>query len=227
MYILDELFAEIDSLHSFELCLDETEIDHLENQCGYKLPSDLKTFYKKYRSVKLFSSKYGCVYRFVPICDIHPTYEDIYGKDFDEKRPSEWFTVCDVQDGNYIAIDLASKNGDEFHFIDCFHETFAQPGECKIIAKSFTELLRLALHSNDKLYYLQEDFTGYGDGLPLTAENASIRIENPEAPKKGWLVKFSIRSNSYYEFFADNVYGGKEKSFVEVRRYVEKQSNAK
>ena len=59
------------------------------------------------------------------------------------------------------------------------------------------------------------------------AENASIRIENPEAPKKGWLVKFSIGSNSYYEFFADKDYGSKEKSFAEVRRYVEKQSNAK
>ncbi len=227
MSTFKELFAEIDSLHSFEPCSDETEIDRFENQHSYRLPSDLKTFYKKYGSVKLFDDKYGCVYRFVSVSEIHPTYEDVYGKDFDEGRPRAWFTVCDVQDGNYIAIDLESKSGDEYNFIDCFHETFAQPGESKIVAKSFTELLDLALHSNGNLYYLQENFIGYGDGLPLTAENAAIRIENPEAPKKGWLVKFSVGSNSYYEFFADDDYGSKEKSFDEVRRYVEKQSRDK
>ena len=227
MPTLEELFAEIESLHIFELCSDETEIDRFETQYGYKLPSDLKKFHKKYNTVKLFNDEFGGLYRFVSASEIHPTYEDIYGKDFDEQRPNAWFTVCDVQDGNYIAIDLESKNGEEYNFIDCFHETFAQPGDSKIVAKSFTELLNLALHSNGNLYYLQEDFISYGDGLPLTAENAAIRIENPEAPKKGWLAKFSVGRNSYHEFFADNDYGDKEKSFEEVKRYIDKQSHAK
>jgi cell wall assembly regulator SMI1 len=227
MSTLEELFAEIESLHVFEPCLDETGIDRFETQYGYKLPADLKKFYKKYDTVRLFDDEYGGLYHFVPVSEIHPTYKDIYGEDFDEQRPSAWFTICDIQDGNYIAIDLESENDNEFNYIDCFHETFAQPGECKVIAKSFTELLSRALRSKDRLYYFEEDFIGYGDGLPLTAENAAVRIENREAPTKGWLVKFSVGANSYCEFFADNDYGGKEKSFVEVRHYVEKHSNAR
>lgn len=227
MSILEELFAKIETLHVFESCSDKTEIDRFESQCGYRLPTDLKQFYKKYNTVRLFDNEFGGLYRFVPVSEIHPTYEDIYGKDFEGWRPSTWFTVCDIQDGNYIAIDLESKNNNIFNFIDCFHETFAEPGRCKVIAKSFTELLSRALQSQDRLYYLEEHFITYGDGLTITAENAAIRIENPEASQKGWLVKFSVRNNSYCEFFADSDYGGKEKSFAEVRRYIEKKNNTK
>jgi hypothetical protein len=225
MFALENLFAEIDLQHSSKPCLDDAEIDRFEKQNGYQLPADLKAFYRKYNSVKLFNDEYGFTYHFVPISEIHPTRKDIYGENANELGPSTWLTVCDVQNGNYIAIDLSSKKGDECNFIDCFHETFAQPGESQIIAKTFTELLDLALHNGHNLYYLQNNFVGYGDGMPLTAENAAIRIENPGASKKGWLVKFSVENNSYSEFFSDNDYGGKEKSFAAVRRYVDKKGS--
>jgi len=45
-------------------------------------------------------------------------------------------------------------------------------------------LLERALHGGNDLYYLKEDFIDYGDGRPLIAENAAIRVDNPNPSKK-------------------------------------------
>ena len=222
MVPLEQIFTEIDTHHYHELCNDPTAIEAIEKHHGRQLPDDLKTFYRRYKTVKLFDSKYGATYRFVPVGEIHPTRIDIYGQDTDEWGPSTWLTICDVLDGNYIAIDIDSKEDKEYNYIDCFHETFAEPGKCKVVAKSFTELLGHALSGGGNIaYYLQNDFAGYGDARPLTPENAAIRIGNPEARRKGWLVKFTFKGIPHHKLFADDDYGGKEQSFEAVRRYIE------
>jgi cell wall assembly regulator SMI1 len=224
MRTLEELFAEIDTHHSSKPCMDVSEIDAFEKSHAYQLPDDLKAFYRRYGSVKLFDTRYGASYRFVPVSEMHPTRIDIYGigADADEWGPSTWLTVCDVLDGNYIAIDVASGDEGEYNYIDCFHETFATPGESKIVAKSFVELLDCALRGGgDTVYYTKKTFVGYGDGRPLTAENAAMRIDNPEAPRKGWLVKFAVKGKVYGGFFGDDEYGGKEPALQAVRQYIE------
>ncbi len=227
MTTFKQLLAEIDAHHYHEPCTDPSAIETFERLYGHQLPGDLKEFYRRYETVKLFDGEYGAAYRFVPVSEIHPTRIDVYGKNEDEYGPDDWLTICDVLDGNYIAFDLTSKNGNEFNFIDCFHETFARPGECTIIAKTFTELLERALKSGGHLYYIGRDFSDYGDGRPLTAENAAIRIGNPEAPRKGWIARFAIREKNkiYDKFFADDDYGGKEGSFEAVKRFVDKCRN--
>ncbi|MGD9099549.1 MAG: SMI1/KNR4 family protein [Anaerolineae bacterium] len=228
MSTLQELFVEVDTHHSSEPCTNVSEIDLFEECYGYQLPDDLKAFYQRYKTVNLFDGEFGATYRFVPISEIHPTRIDIHGQDTDEWGPNTWLTICDMQDGNYIAIDIASKEGKEYNYIDCFHETFARPGECKIIAKSFAELLECALRGGgDNVYYSQKGFIGYGDGRPLTAENAAIRIDNPQAPQKGWLVKFTFKDICHSEFFSDQDYGGKEQAFEAVGRYIEGQTCSK
>lgn len=164
--LLEELFQEIEAQHYYELCLDPTEIDQFETTCGYRLPDDIKAFYKRYKTVRLFLRDYGDYnYRFPPISEIHRTRIDIYGLDTDEWGPSNWFSICDVMDGNYIGIDLASGKGEQFHYIDCFHETFAQPNYSPIVALSFTELLHKALQHSDNLYFLAPGFQSYGDAV--------------------------------------------------------------
>lgn len=224
---LQELFKVIESFHIWEPAVDPTEIDQFQMRHGYELPCDLHDFYKRYRSVQLFVGEYGAIYNFVPIGQIHPTRLDIYGKDTDEWGPDYWLTICDVKDGNYIAIDLRSRNGDRCNYIDCFHETFAEPGESRIISLSFTELLTRALESHSGLFYIQDGFTDYGDGRPLTVENAALRIANPEAPKKGWMVKFAIRGSKkgYHRFFADKDFGSEAKSLEAVKQYIEMAKN--
>ncbi len=219
------LFAEIEELHSYTTSTNPSEIDNLERQLGCFLPKDLKIFYHRYDSVRLFSSEFGPMYRFVSVRDIHPTCYDIYGRyDNEVVRLKNWLTVVDVMDGNYIAIDTDSHNAGEWNFIYCFHETFAWPGESPIVAKSFAELLDRSLHNgNEQHFFLQDGFKDYGDGIPLTAENAALRIDQPKAPKKGWIVSFTLnKKNSFREFFADDDYGGKDNSFEAIRKFIDK-----
>jgi hypothetical protein len=222
MMTLEELFFDIDAHHYSEPSTDE-EIDEFAQRNNYQLPEDLKAFYRRYKTVKLFDGESGARYRFVPINEIHPTYLDIFGFNSDENAPETWLTVCDVLDSNYIALDIASKEGDEYNYIDCFHETFAIPGECKIIARSFTELLMRALQGGgNQLYYLHPGFAGYGDGLPLTPETATHRIDLPDNPEKnGWSVQFSFKGAYHFKFFGDQAYGGKEQAFEAVKQYIQ------
>ena len=220
---LEDLFSEIDRLHSWDACSSPSAIADLEACLGYPFPDDIKAFYQRYDTVRLFVSKDGdTLYRFIPVGEIHPTRIDVYGKDIDEYGPSTWLTVCDVQDGNYVAIDIASQDGEYYNYIDCFHETFAMPGQSRIVARSFTELLHRALRGGDNhQYWLQEGFIGYGDGRPLTPENAATRIGNPEASKKGWLVEFTLKNTWHREYFRDHEYGGKDKAFEALKQYIE------
>jgi len=226
MTLLEELYKEIenDKKHIFESCANIWEIDEFARKNKYILPDDLRAFYRKYSWVKLFNGEYGySTYRFIPISEIHPTRIDVLGKDNDENGPKDWITICDIMEGNYICIDLSSRNVEQWNYIDCFHETFAQPGQCTIIAKTFTELLERALHGGNNLYYHKKSFVGYGDGRPLTTKNASIRIENPDPSKNGWIARFTIKEKKkvFDKFFRDDDYGGKGGSFEAIKQYIE------
>jgi antitoxin YokJ len=166
----EDLFAEVEKSHTFEFADNSSSIDAFEKNCGFELPSDLKEFYRRFKTVKLFTYAGGWIYRFVPVSEMQITGLDIYGKYYKNDGPNSWFTICDVMDGNYIAIDLASKKNSQWNYIDCFHETYGILGECKVIAKSFEELLERCLHSGNKLYYLEIGFQGYGDALEITAD---------------------------------------------------------
>jgi cell wall assembly regulator SMI1 len=168
--MLQKLFAEIEQYHDSEPCQNPSEIDGVEEKYGYKLPADLKAFYRRYRYVGLFKQEWSeyrwYTYRFVAVSEIHSTRIDIFGEDLDEYGPATWLTICDVQDGNYIAIDITSEKDGRFNYIDCFHETFAEPGHSKVVAQSFIELLERALHGGDEqFFFLQQGFSGYGDAL--------------------------------------------------------------
>lgn len=46
--MLEDLFVEIEKSHNCELTDKPSEINNFEKHCGYKLPEDLKTFYRRY-----------------------------------------------------------------------------------------------------------------------------------------------------------------------------------
>ena len=162
---IDILFKQIENEHHFVLAQNKELIDLLEKESGYDFPDDMKIFYRRYESVSLYD-KEDPLYRFVRVNELHPTRIDIYGKDSIDFGPDHWWSICDIQDGNFISIDLKSVRDNSCNYIDSFHETFAEPGNSKIVAKSFTELLSMALASGDnQLFFLQEGFVGYGDAL--------------------------------------------------------------
>lgn len=53
--------------------------------------------------------------------------------------PAAWFAIADMNDGNYLVMDLSDAKGERVDILDAFHETI--PYEATIIARSFTEFL--------------------------------------------------------------------------------------
>ncbi len=235
--MLEDLFDEIEKQHVYELADLPSKIEELEKLCGYKLPDDLKEFYHRYKTVRLFNFEWGWKYRFLPVSEIHITGLDIFGKYYKNEEPKSWFTICDVMDGNYIAVDLLSRKDNEWNYIDCFHETYGVPGENDVIAKSFRELLEKCLHGGNSLFYLEKGFQNYGNALEATPETAIQRVE-PTQFKRGWLRKFIWKRNNpnmragwqvrfvkpskgYFKFFADKDYGSKDRAFAAAKLYLE------
>jgi hypothetical protein len=136
-------------------------IRRAEQRLGFHLPEDLVRFYTQCNGAYLFE-KPDSPYFILPIERLRRTRVDIYGEDEDRWGPATWYSVCDVQDGNIVAIDTRTVRGETCWFIDCFHETFLERGYCKIIALSFTEFLSRALKSQSPHFWLA-DFKGYGD----------------------------------------------------------------
>ena len=137
------------------------EIDRAEKAAGQKLPEDLRAFYRRFSSASVQQGLMGWLYSFLPLNQVRPVSELILDKEPAPPGTAGWLAVCDVQDGNYIALDPRSGT-----YIDCFHETFGVPGQCAIVAISFGELVTQCLTGgNDQLFFLKPQFVAHGDAL--------------------------------------------------------------
>jgi antitoxin YokJ len=125
------------------------------------LPHDLAVFYERYGEARLFGEKCD------PRCHILPPEEfvqvgiDIWGEATTEGIERSWYGLAHVQDGNYFAIDLLPTRLGWCY--DCFHETYREPGYCKGIARSLTELLTQVADAGDRAFWLDAEFRGCGD----------------------------------------------------------------
>jgi hypothetical protein len=93
---LEDLFSEIERLHSRKACSNPGAVTDLEQRLGCFFPDDIKAFHRRYDTVRLFADECGdAPYRFVPAGEIHPTRKDVHGEDADAWGPGTWLTVCD------------------------------------------------------------------------------------------------------------------------------------
>jgi cell wall assembly regulator SMI1 len=90
----------------------------------------------------------------------------IYGHPTHEPLQESWFALADVQDGNYIAIDCHPARLGLCY--DAFHETIDDLDYCKIVSRSFTELMNRAADSGDEAWWLGDKFEMYGYADKLT-----------------------------------------------------------
>ena len=145
---------------TLEHLIDQVEVEH--RSYGVEIPSiiqrvvkqipvplDLLMFYDRCgRGASLFDGKY----RIIGIDDLKLV----------PNARREWYSFCDVGDGDLVAYDPATATDGSYRILDCFHETVHEDGETAVIALSFTEFLRLALDSGGDLYWLDEKFKAYG-----------------------------------------------------------------
>lgn len=161
---IDDLIAEVRKRH-FPLPLVRGAVARTERRIGCALPDDVRRFYSVLGGALLFD-KSDAPYEIVEPKLIRPVAVDVLGDAATEVPvvPPSWFSICYVQDGNYLAIDLPAKANGEVWLIDCFHETIGLEEYSTVIALSFSEFLERALASKGEHYWLGEH-PSYGDAF--------------------------------------------------------------
>ena len=133
------------------------EIEEFEQQVGWKLDPDLRAFYLHCNGAELIERLPNTPYRILPLSKVVRAREAIFGKrnDDDAHGPASMYALCDVQDGNYVLVDVARQENGRYPLIDGWHEAWPDPKYCDQIANSFSEFLERALRGGPA-YWLGE-----------------------------------------------------------------------
>lgn len=152
--MLEELIAKVLECHQAKPPRPPAERELALSQIPFVVPEDVRVFFTRCNGAVLFDPHYSS-YRLVGVEGFHAVRFDIFGHDEDAFGPPQLFTICDVQDGNFVALDLGNGDPKKCPVVDCFHETFGDPGyQPKVIADCFADFLHQALNSGNKLYWL-------------------------------------------------------------------------
>lgn len=161
MSVLDKLIKEIKSHHKFQKNTNPFMAELSDEVLT--LPDDLKIFFREFSYVQLFpGSERDSRFVFHCYSGFRLASIDVLGRSIDDPMLVHWHTICDVGDGNHVAISLQHCMQREWEILDCFHETFLELGYRRIIAKSFTEFLERALLSENSLFWLADTQVDYG-----------------------------------------------------------------
>lgn len=160
--------AILDKLADDDTCVMSAPCGLPEVADGLLLPADVVRVYERTGGMVLH--KDGCCGSWARI--VSPSEFDridsvVLGGEMFETGPFKyWHAIVDVQDGNYLAIDIGPHHAGKC--LDCFHETFAMPGYVSVVASSFTNLLlRMMNHNEDSAFWLQDEFEALGEGFAL------------------------------------------------------------
>jgi GNAT superfamily N-acetyltransferase len=127
------------------------EIAEWERQTGLRLPRDHKQCLMTVGECRMHlynpAQSHSYVVRLLPLKEVVPVAE-VIGGHVVECCPGcrSWYAVADLQDGNYVLLDLATVQGDSVKVLDAFHET--TPFDMAVIAESFTEFLAHAVEDH-------------------------------------------------------------------------------
>jgi cell wall assembly regulator SMI1 len=132
------------------------EIEEFERRVGWKLDPDLRAFYLHCNGAELLERRPNTPYRILPLSKIVRARVAIYGEDDEQWGPASVYALCDVQDGNYVLVDVARRENDRYPLVDGYHEAWPDPKYCGPIASSFSEFLEQVLRTRRNLYWLGE-----------------------------------------------------------------------
>jgi cell wall assembly regulator SMI1 len=132
------------------------EIEAFEQRVGWRLDPDLRAFYLHCNGAELIERLPDAPYQILPLAEIVRARVAIYGEDDDKWGPASVYALCDVQDGNYVLVDVTREENGRYPLIDGFHETWPKPEYFRQIASSFSEFLEQILRTRRSLYWIPD-----------------------------------------------------------------------
>jgi hypothetical protein len=156
---LQSLLEEISRQHFPNPPATPEEVEAFERRVGWRLDADLRAFYLRCNGGTLFKRSPDADYRFLPLSEIVRARVAIFGEDKDEHGPASMYAICDLQDGDYVLVDVGRQEAGRFPIMDGWHEAWPNPKHCKQIARSFEEFLERALRSGGRFFWLRREGT--------------------------------------------------------------------
>jgi hypothetical protein len=154
---LNSLLEEVSREHFPHAPATPEEIEEFEQRVGWRLDPDLRAFYLHCNGAELIKRLPDSPYRILPLSKIVRARVAIFGKknDDDAHGPAAMWAICDVQDGNYLLVDVARQENGHYPVIDGWHEAWPDPKYCEQIATSFSDFLERALRDG-QAYWLND-----------------------------------------------------------------------
>ncbi|MFP2901017.1 SMI1/KNR4 family protein [Corallococcus sp. 4LFB] len=152
---MDQLLAEVSRLHFPRPPATPAQITAFEVRVGWTLDPALRAFYLHCDGCTLFETLPDAKYRVLPLSEIQRARQAIRASDEDEDGAASHYTLVDMQDTNFVILDVAAPKGGCYPLLDAFHETY--PEEAPRIAASFEEFLEKALRSGNRSFWLSSE----------------------------------------------------------------------
>jgi cell wall assembly regulator SMI1 len=153
---MPRLLAEVSRDHFPYPPATHEELEEFERRVGWRLDPDLRAFYLHCNGAELIKQLPNTPYRILPLSKIVRARVAIYGDDEDKWGPALVYALCDVQDGNYVLVDVARSENGRYPLMDGYHEAWPNPEYCQQVAGSFSEFLEQVLRTRRNLYWLGE-----------------------------------------------------------------------
>ncbi|NRD64213.1 SMI1/KNR4 family protein [Corallococcus exiguus] len=151
---MKSLLAEVSQLHYPRPPATLLQVAAFEARMGWKLDEDLRSFYLHCNGATLFAPLPDVNYHLLPLGRIERASVAIRGSEEDVDGSPSHFTLVDMQDTNFVILDVATPVNGCYPLLDAFHETY--PDEAPRIAASFEEFLEKALRSGNRSFWLSD-----------------------------------------------------------------------
>jgi len=151
---ISQLLEEISRVHFPYPPATPEQIEEFEQRVGWQLDPDLRAFYLHCNGAELFKRLPASPYRILPLSKIIRARVAIRGEDDDQWGPASMYALCDVQDGNYVVVDVSRQERGRYPLIDGYFEAWPDPKYCGPVARSFSEFLEEVLRSKGRMYWL-------------------------------------------------------------------------
>ncbi|RKH96378.1 SMI1/KNR4 family protein [Corallococcus sp. AB030] len=152
--LMQRLLAEVDQHHFPNPPAAAEELAAFEARVGWRLDKDLRAFYLHCDGAALFMPWPDTNFWILPLAQVRRGRVAIQGRDEDANGPATWYTLVDLQDTDFVLVDVSQTQDGRYPLRDGYHGTFPDPVHSRIIASSFSEFLEKALASGDDYFWL-------------------------------------------------------------------------